>query len=608
MKSLKKMKIGAVAMAATMLVSSVSAFACANDQFIAYDHFPDGDGLYAKLYKCPVEGRIVKNGYANKVEWKLAFYEAEYPHRKIEELWLDDTPTGYTRFNGVYAEVNTKELPDFWESRSPYWVYNRLYSDFTGAFERTNVLVSRGETAPVATDWVKKGFDKYVIEDDGTVKDYSHVYGLYDGLALDGSWTADEVDRVEFDWNGIDDIIADYWNAVTYIDDEGNLKYTDAFLNGTAWDAYKMFDDSINYVSWLELAGPDYVTGGTNRFQPFAKVVAGSPAEWYDDLLVTDNAPTLTDVNDAIANHVNVKFETSNVNVIDNHVDSDWVTVGYELEAPYRYIEYLSIDGVIMDGREIDIAGYNVEKEEVVNVFPDMPNRIQLIRKDIELDSYESSEEAFYVFNPTNSEANMKINETWNFKVIEDYLRETKLFSTDMDHDASIYGLDDVLGYDIEKVLKNDDDHLELRFVKVTSQPGKTVLPRIWRYSGGYANPKVEWKTAFAEAAKPYEIYEEKFVDGKATGVYRSTGRYATDVPTLSADLTKPRVLTVMLKDTTDSAAFEWELQNAGYDYYMSDRRVTIFIPTGFVHEGHEDYEFMIDFYEFAGDRVINID
>lgn len=59
-------------------------------------------------------------------------------------------------------------------------------------------------------------------------------------------------------------------------------------------------------------------------------------------------------------------------------------------------------------------------------------------------------------------------------------------------------------------------------------------LPRVFRYTGGQAAPKVEWKYSFAEAAPPHEIYCEKFLDGKATGITASfeerAGRYGVVV------------------------------------------------------------------------------
>ncbi len=64
---------------------------------------------------------------------------------------------------------------------------------------------------------------------------------------------------------------------------------------------------------------------------------------------------------------------------------------------------------------------------------------------------------------------------------------------------------------------------------------GRADLPRIYRYTGGVATPKVEWKYAFAELAAPHSVIEFKYVDGKlaideVTGepIYRvPTGEYA---------------------------------------------------------------------------------
>lgn len=567
MKSLKKMKIGAVVMAAAMLVSSVSAFACANDKFIAYDQIPDDAGLYGKIYKCPEKDELIRETVAAKdVEWKHAFYEAEYPHREIMQLWLEGNATGLTLFEGNYADVNVKELPDFWEAKIPYIVYNRVYSDFTGAFERTNVLKTNLKTAPVEREWVKKGFDKYVVED-GVVKDYSHVYGLYD-------------EKVDFTWHTIANLAEAYWNEVY----KNNTSW-EAFKAGKLDGAYALFDNAINRVSWLELAGPDYVTGGVNKFQPFEKIVAGSPAEWYDDLLVSDNKLTLPDYNDAVYAHLQLAGSAAEYQT-KNTANTEWVTVGYELAAPYRYIQVLSVDGVLMDGSEVEIVGYEVEKEEVVDIFGEMPNRIQVIEKAKEQTGYDWSMSYDYVLTPFTSEVAKNIDETVSYKVVEDYLREQKLWET---------------CEDLENILADDDATRELRFVKVTKQPGKTNLPYIWRYAGGCADPKVEWKTAFAEAAKPYEIYEEKFVDDIATGVYRPTGRYAEDIPSVSTVMGQPRILTVMLADTTNVSNLKQELINAGYDFIIAGDRLNVVVPAE-LYDGYYGVKTIED----EIDRIIN--
>ena len=533
MKSLRK--IGAIVLAVAMLASSTSAFACANDKFINYDQIPDELGRYAKLYKCPEADKIVVNGYAKKAEWKHAFYEAEYPHREIEVLYLDDVNTGLTRFDLKYAEVNTKEVPEFWEAKAPYFIYNRVYSDFTGAYKPTNVLKTEYKTAPVAKDWVKKGFDKYVVEN-GKVYDYSHVYG-------------ENVDKIDFSWNAIEDLEVAYWTAV-----EADK---DAFLKGEAKAAYEIFEDAINEVSWLELEGPDYANGGTGKFFPFAKIAEGNNAEWYDELLVSDNYKT---VDGALMNHLNLSYEAP-------YADVEWVTVGYELTAPYRYYQVLSINGVLMDGSEVDVVGYEVKKEEVVEVKKDYADEIHVIEKPIEAVGYTSSANYDYVIRPFDTETTKTIKEHTEYKVVEDDDKEI-----------------------VKDKIKMQpiDDQYEIRFVKVSTEPGKSRLPYIWRYTGGYGNPKVEWKVAFAEAAAPYEIYEEKIVDGIATGVLRSTGRYAEENINVSTDTSMPRVLTVILEDNVNVPELKWALEDVGYEFIIMGNRLNVILPAE-LYPGHYD-------------------
>ncbi len=551
MKSFKK--VAALVMAIAMLATTMSAFACANDTFIAYDQIPDANGDYGKLYMCPEEDRVVRNGNAEKVEWKHAFYEAEYPHRKIEVLCLDEVDTGLTRFDGEYADVNTKEVPEFWESKVPYFVYNRLYSDFTGAYAPTSVLKTNYKTAPVEKEWINKGFDKYVKIDENTVADYSHVYGQNE-------------EKIDFSWNAIEDLKDAYYAAIVDgIDADGNLIFTDAFMKGKADAAYDIFDHAINNVSWLELTGPDYVTGGEMSFFPFERIVNGSNPAWYDDTLVSDNMFTIDETNVDntyvdVMKHLGLDYE-------DAHATIEWRTVGYEKVAPYRYYQVLYINGVPMDGSEVDVIGYDVKKEEVVEVKKDYADEIHLVEKAVELTGYESKTDVDYVITPFDTETTATINEKLDYSVIDNYLLEKV-------HDKI--------------TMLPEDDQYEIRFVKVSTQPGKSKLPYIWRYTGGYANPKIEWKVAFAEAEAPYEIYEQKFVDGVETGIYRSTGEFANDVPSVSNTMSQPRVLTVILEGEVDGVAISAALEETGYDFIIAGNRVNVILPAE-LYPGHYD-------------------
>jgi len=531
MKSFKS--IAALVIVFAMLLSSVSAFACANDTFVAFD--VAGDAPYGKLYKCPeLKGELILKGYADKVEWKLAFYEAEYPHRAIETLVLDGQETGALKFDGDYAKVNTKEVAEFWEAKDPYFVYNRLYSDFTGKFEPTTVLKTDYVTAPVAKDWVNVGFDKYVKKD-GKVYDYSKVY-------------ADNAEKVDVDFTNFVELVKTYVGMITYEDAEGNLVYTEDFINGKATGAYKVFEDAIKNVSWLELTGPDYTNGGTQKFYSIDKIAAGANAAWYDELLVTDNKEA---VNDDVMKYLNVAYEAANAKIEWKRIPGN----DFELKAPYRIYEVLHINGVPMDGSEVEVVNEKVRKEEIVETKEDYADEFHMVEKPVEVVDTTVTTSYDYVIKPFDTLAVEKKDKVVSLKVVEDPLLEK-----------------------VEKIELAQGPQYEVRFVKVSTEPGKAKLPYIWRYTGGYANPQVEWKVAFAEAAVPYEIYEEKFVDGKRVYEYRSTGEFATDAPAMDTNLGY-RTLTVNLEANVDGTALKMALEDAGYYFYLDETKVIVLLP-----------------------------
>ena len=545
-------KVVGVILAVLMIASSMSAFACANDKFIGYDLKPDAYGKYWKIFKCPEEG-IIKNGVAEKSEWVPAFYEAEYPHLRVDVLVLDGNDTGMIKyaekwnevdekFENVYADVEIKDVPEFWEVKDPYFIYNRRYSDFTGSFKPTTVLKTDYVEAPVEKEWIYKGFDKYVIED-GKVYDYTYAYET-----SNNDYSASVIEKLHYD----------YINAIT----DAGLNYTDAFMKGEAFDAYAIFENAIPNMRWLKLTGPDYANGGSKVVVPFEDIVNGKPRAWYDDKVVAANQDTKDFA------FLNVDYDGKCSAKIG------WVTEGYELKAPYRYYQVLTVDGVKMNGDIVDLVGKKVEKEEVIDIFKDMPDKIKVIEKAKELVSKDviGSEVAWEV-TPFDVDSVYKYTTQKTWKVIDNPLLET------------------VIGeYDIAA----NDPTRELRFVNVTLEDGKSKLPYIWKYTGECANPEIEWRVAFAEAAKPYEIYEEKWVkamNGKfyPTGEYRTTGRYAEDMPTVSGGMGEHKVLTVMLKDTAKGSELAWALENAGYDYIIGGDRVNVIVPA-VLYEGTDDF------------------
>ena len=540
-------QLGSVVIAIAILVSSMGAFACGRDQFIAYDQIPDALGNYAKLYFCPEKDTVVAKGIAQTAEWKPVFFEAEYPHREIEALFLDGINTGMTRYVGKNAEVNTKEVPEFWEAKVPYFVFNRIYSDFTGTFQPTNTLKTNFKSAPVAKEWNNKGFGRYVIEN-GVAKDYTKVYEEFANAG-----------QAQIDLDKIDRLAEQYYAAI-----ENGVDYE---------EASKIFVKSINNVSWLKLTGPNYVTGGEMVVEPMAKIAAGADADWYDTVLAVDT-PATNDVP-----YLNVDYQD------EYTADIEWVTVGFELKAPYRIYQVLSVNGILMDGSFVEKVGETETVVEKAGEVEEYKTAIQLVKKGTDLVNSTTTIEKDYVVNPYELYEYTTVTEDKTYKVSDDPMREQIIGQL-----ATLHGAE-----------------YEVRIVEYKEKPAMSKLPYIYRYQG-YAQPNVEWKTAFAEKAYPYEIYEEKFVNGIATGEYRTTGKFAEPKVTLEAGMSQPRTLTVMLQDTTDSSKVEWELKNEGFMYYKAGNRIVVFVPDEVIYEGHSEVEVKINNIIKEATKVVNVE
>lgn len=228
-----------------------------------------------------------------------------------------------------------------------------------------------------------------------------------------------------------------------------------------------------------------------------------------------------------------------------------------------------------MDGSEVEVVNEEVRKEEIVEVKDEYADELHMVEKPVEVVGKEVTTSYDYVIKPYDTAAVKHVDEVVSLDVIDNPLLEK-----------------------VEKIdLIPEGPQYEIRFVKVSTEPGKSRLPYIWRYTGGYAEPKVEWKVAFAEAAVPYEIYEEKFVDGKRVYEYRSTGEYANDVPTMNTQLGY-RVLTVELQGEVDGTAIKMALKDCPYYYYIAGDRVEILVP---YEEDINNVELPEEFFELLG-------
>ncbi|MCH5184502.1 MAG: hypothetical protein J1F64_00110 [Oscillospiraceae bacterium] len=451
MKMLKKAVTAAVTFA--LAVSSVAAMACSNDSFLGYDQDNIYSSNYGKLYYCPESNTTYVDGYAGKVEWKHAYFEADYPFLEVVELYLDDKPTGKTQYAGL-PDSETVLKPEFWEAKYPYQIYSRLYAGLSSANKATDWVVNSGETENVVGTFDYAGFDIYAWVN-GAVKDVSFLYAEH--AEKFGVVTDNPVNNFGVD-GGMWALADAYYSAATYLGADGNYYFTDAFLSGDTM--FKDFvDNSIdNYVrniNWLKLAGPDYYTGGTRYVDTVNDIINGKPCTWYDEILI----------------------------LAGNPVDYEWKTVGYEAEYPYRYYQILYVDGVPMDGASVELVGsWSFVEEDINKTYPS---------------------ESEYI----------------------------KTVTVDPVTNAQIY-VDSAVQVPANGLIKQ---------YKLNSVADRSHLPYIFRYTGGCASPKVEWKYAFTEAAYPHAIIEQLFLDGKATEYWRKSGENAASKPELEYNSNNPR-------------------------------------------------------------------
>jgi len=528
MKMLKKAVTAVITFA--IAVSAVSSMACAKDSFMGYDqdnlYTPDA---YGKLYYCPESNEVYVNGYAAKVEWKHAYYEADYPFLEVVELYLDDNATGKTRYAGIPDGV-TELKPEFWEAKYPYEIYSRLYAGMTSASQATDIVVDSETTEAVKTTYDYAGFDIYANVN-GVIKDVSYLYAehaekfLNDSMnpvknfGIDGGmWTMSDKYYAQAVNPYFDAAYAGQVNPATgkverpFVDEfyEGN-DFFEEFFDGTHEGAVNI-NDYVSSMNWLKLEGPDYYTGGSKYVDPMYDIISGKPCTWYDDTLVMPGAP--------------VKYE--------------WKTVGYEAQYPYRYYQVLYVNDVPMDGDEVELVG------SWTNVW--------------------------------NYDETLANSDAYDHYQID--LRDDTVGSVNVGYD---WMTDDVFG----------DVHVVNRY-KLQAVADRTRKPYIFRYTGGCASPKVEWKYAFTEAAYPHALYEQLYLDGQpalhndGSAIIRPTGENAESIPSLDYRASGPRYYKVNITSpyavdvlnefvASNFPLHDYNMIVSGDDYYIPFSATNLF-------------------------------
>ena len=371
---MQTVKKAAAALAAVLALSTVSA--SAELIFAGYDTTNLND--IGKIYNEKIGGKytskiVVKELPLEDQAWKFEGYELDYPHAGYDRLYLEGNKQAITRYNNLFPQWQTRFSDFFWELYGSHRIYQRQQTNIPGYGWRwdysddasidAQLFVPTTRNAIVDVDFVNYGVGPFDF--DGKFVS-NEVADMYTRFGVSGHEYYYDYETKE---------IVDG----TFFSDE-NLSQRDA--NGEYVISDEEIAEHVASIQTKVLTGPSYRGDDPRKVIADEYLAHGDAWQWDADSL---------------------RYGGGSVS---------WTGVMYEMAEPYKYYQYLIVNGVVFDGH-------------------------------------------------------------------------------------------------------ND-------------------LPRIYRYTGGKASPKVEWKYAFAEADPYFQVIEFKYVDGKlalnadGTPIYREpTGVYA---------------------------------------------------------------------------------
>ena len=493
-----KKRIVALALSTGMLLSTASAFAAGDITWKVKDFFTTtgfsgtvGDGLgtgqggpalvpayeivYAQYLNGVATGLVVSGEearqyglkpYASSITRPNSWYDLRYPNYQYEEIFADGEYTGLTWPTGARLPYTSyKNFPYMWEVGGTHkevaMTKAYLNGEWFGSANYGYPSVYTGVNADVKEENVYFGFDVFEVFADGKARDVEVVLdtegnGVNYSNVIKANYmvNAANANTINGSISGLVNSGNGYDSAFYAILANNLDRVVDGYFDNDTLSANKVpaFDftgapsDTFSYLPvqhYFQLSGPVYNKDGAVEskygltINAYADCVKSVPEDAVDSVVTIENQ-TLTQGNlnltvDSKHKVSTVKYDegtgcwsydvnaerygyyTNNLITTNTAVmaKANWVYGGYELSAPYKIYEYLTIEGITFDG--------------------------------------------------------------------------------DIDNDGSL------------------------------------DTPVVFRYNGGLADPTVEWKYAFVEAAYPHEIIVEKYVDGKATGEYKGAEKYAKE-------------------------------------------------------------------------------
>ena len=356
-----------------VIASMLSSVAFAAFEFAGYD--TSNPGNYTKIYNEVIDGKYTSKQVSEPVkpedvEWKFESYELAYPHTGYERLYLEgNAQNNITRLAPVYPQWETRFQDFMWELSGQHRIWERQQTKINNAYwawdfgndylnvPDSKVFVPTGRNATVETTWETAGVlnldaeGNFVYDQLGNVHNkllYSNydrflTFGAKDKLvtAKDGStyytYTY-EPNATDLDLFHVKEVINEKGEVVlTKEIVEGNFFHADNLSKRNLSDnQYTITDAEI--AAKLDIPYLKVLTGPTYHGEPATKNVA---VEYYksgcNEAWVWDNDTTTIE-----------RYDALNLRIVPT---ISWTTPKYEMAAPYKYYQYLVVNGLVLDGR-----------------------------------------------------------------------------------------------------------------------------------------------------------------------------------------------------------------------------------------------------------------
>lgn len=394
MKNLfKKLSVGmlAVVMVAIACVSVFAAADMTNMVFAGYDTTNPfkPDKVYYEVIDGKYTGKtFLENVADSDIAWEREGYEAAFPHAGYSRMYIEGNKTVYTAYNGLFPQWETRRQDYYWELTAPYTIWERQQTKIEndhwewdygnekfGIYDASLLFKTARKANVLSTEYIPYGIGIYsadgtrTLTTEVTTKRTSKVSetalyakfdeikaGYYanlpddptqvDGWKLWGASAVGKFYKYENTYTEKKDLWKNWknWNAGTDI-------IAAKVANGT-WDVYGNFS-----VSDAEI----------QQYFPviYSKQVTAKFNDVDDEGLLTKHYAT------EYMDYVNKRlsgwdWDKDNL-IVRYDAKIEWTAPQYELDEPYRYYQFLVVNGIVMDGHKV-MNGDNLLKGDTEKI------------------------------------------------------------------------------------------------------------------------------------------------------------------------------------------------------------------------------------------------